>query len=69
MAHTKVRMNELARPRAPISGSPLLLPIEVRNYELRGFYFNMLPSFGGKNNEDPLKFIRNFCNALEHFPL
>ena len=65
----QMRMRELARPMAPTSGSPLLLPTEARNYELRGFYFNILPSFGGKDNEDPLGFIRNFYNALEHLPL
>ena len=69
MANTQVRMRELARPSAPTSGSPLLLPIEARNYELRGIHFKMLPSFEGKAKEDPLKFIRNFCNTLEQLPL
>ena len=69
MANIQMRMRELARPMAPTSDSPLILPTEARNYELRGCYFNMLPSFDGRANEDPLKFIRNFYNALEHLPL
>ena len=69
MANTQMRMRELARPMAPTVGSPLLLSTEARNYLLKGCYFNILPSFDGRANEDPLKFIRNFYNALEHLPL
>ena len=54
---------------APTFGSPILFPPNVRNYELYGRYYYMLPSFNGRANENPLEFIRNFYYALEYFPL
>ena len=63
------KMRELARPVVSTLGSPIQLPDETRNYELKGSHYNMLPSFLGLANEDPLNFIRTFYHTLEHFPL
>jgi len=62
-------MRELARPVVTSSNSCLVLSDAARNYELKGIYYNMLPSFHGLANEDPLTFIRTFYDTLEHFPL
>ena len=62
-------MRELARPVVTTSNSCLVLTDAARNYELKGLHYNMLPSFYGLANEDPLTFIRTFYDTLEHFPL
>ena len=62
-------MRELARPVVTSSNSCLVLSDAARNYELKGIHYNMLPSFHGLANEDPLTFIRTFYDTLEHFPL
>ena len=62
-------MRELARPVVTASNSCLVLTDAARNYELKGIRYNMLPSFHGLANEDPLTFIRIFYDTIEHFPL
>ena len=48
--------------------SPIDLPDHVRNYELKGMYFNQLPSYHGLPNEDALTFMRTFYGTVENFP-
>ena len=55
-------MRKLAKPVIPSSTSPIDLPEHVRNYELKGMYFNQLP------NEDALTFMRTFYGTVENFP-
>ena len=62
-------MRELARLVVTTSSSCLVLTEAARNYELKGFHYNMLPTFLGHANEDPLTFIRTFYATVEHFPL
>ena len=62
-------MRELARPVVTASNSCFVLTDAARNYELKGIHYNMLPSFYGLANEDPLTFIRTFYDTIEHFPL
>ena len=40
-------MRKLAKPVIPSSNSPIELPEHVRNYELKGMYFNQLPNYHG----------------------
>ena len=60
-------MRKLAKPVIPSSTSPIDLPEHVRNYELRGMYFNQLPNYHGLPNEDALTFMRTFYGTVENF--
>ena len=61
-------MRELARPAVGTSSSCIKLSDAQKNYELKGLFYNMLPSFYGLPKEDPLTFIRDFYSTVEHFP-
>ena len=60
-------MRKLAKLVIPSSNSPIELPEVVRNYELKGVYFNQLPSYHGLPNEDPLTFMCTFYCTVENF--
>jgi len=61
------RMRDLGKPVVPNTNSPINLPDAVRNYELKGVYYNQLPAFHGLPNEDPLIFMRSFYSVVENF--
>ena len=61
-------MCDLAIPSVPTFGSPILLPTEARDYELRGCDYNLLPSFNGRMDKDAWNFQRTFCNVIEQLP-
>ncbi|CAL9024866.1 unnamed protein product, partial [Prunus brigantina] len=56
-------MGDLDIPTIPASPSSILLPTAARNYELKSSHLNMLPSFYGLPNEDPLTHIKDIFNA------
>ncbi|XP_038697987.1 uncharacterized protein LOC119995545 [Tripterygium wilfordii] len=62
-------LEEFARPTIPTSPSCILLPTAARNYELKSLHFNMLPSFYGLPNENPLTFMKEFYATVSTFPL
>ncbi|CAL9001024.1 unnamed protein product, partial [Prunus brigantina] len=62
-------MGDLDIPTIPASPSSILLPTAARNYELKSSHLNMLPSFYGLPNEDPLTHIKDIFNAVSSFPL
>ncbi|CAL2256073.1 unnamed protein product [Prunus armeniaca] len=62
-------MEDLDIPTIPASPSSILLPTVARNYELKSSHLNMLPSFYGLPNEDPLTHINDIFNAVSSFPL
>lgn len=62
-------MGELDIPTIPASPSSILLPTVARNYELKSSHLNMLPSFYGLPNEDPLTHIKDIFNVVSSFPL
>ncbi|CAL9000968.1 unnamed protein product, partial [Prunus brigantina] len=55
-------MGDLDIPTIPASPSSILLPTVARNYELKSSHLNMLPSFYGLPNEDPLTHIKDIFN-------
>ena len=63
------RMREYAMPQIQSASSPIVLGQAVRNYELKVWHFNQLPSFHGMANEDPLDFIRDFLGVVQIFAL
>jgi len=69
VGEVRVELREFARPMVGASGSCIRLGEAARNYELKGMYYNMLPSFFGLPNEDPLSFIREFYNVIQQMPL
>ena len=64
-----IPMKEYARPIVGTSPSSILLSDAACNYELKALHYNMLPSFYGLPNEDPLTFIRDFYATIQTFPL
>ncbi|CAL9001046.1 unnamed protein product, partial [Prunus brigantina] len=62
-------MGDLDIPTIPASPSSILLPTTARNYELKSSHLNMLPSFYGLPNEDPLTHIKDIFNVVSSFPL
>ncbi|KAK3205398.1 hypothetical protein Dsin_019444 [Dipteronia sinensis] len=46
----------------------IMLDMAARNYELKSFCYNLLPTFHDLPNEDVLKFLREFYTAIESFP-
>ncbi|KAI5343195.1 hypothetical protein L3X38_011071 [Prunus dulcis] len=62
-------MGDLDIPTIPASPSSILLPTAARNYELKSSHLNMLPSFYGLPNEDPLTHIKDIFNVVSSFPL
>ncbi|CAL9011422.1 unnamed protein product, partial [Prunus brigantina] len=62
-------MGDLDIPTIPASPSSILLPTVARNYELKSSHLNMLPSFYGLPNEDPLTHIKDIFNVVSSFPL
>ena len=69
LGEVRVELREFARPIVGASGSCIRLAEAARNYELKGMYYNMLPSFYGLPNEDPLGFIREFYSVIQQMPL
>ena len=61
----RVELREFARPLVGASGSCIRLGEAAKNYELKGMYYNMLPSFYGMPTENPLSFIREFYSVIE----
>ena len=53
----RIEMREFARPLVGASGSCIRLGEAARNYELKGIYYSMFPSFYGMPTEHPLSFI------------
>ena len=68
IGEVRVELREFARPMVA-SGSCIRLGEAARNYELKEMYYNMLPSFFGLPNEDPLSFIREFYSVIQQMPL
>jgi len=62
-------MGDLDIPTIPASPSSILLPTVARNYELKSSHLNMLPSFYGLPNEDPLTHMKDIFNVVSSFPL
>ncbi|KAI5317261.1 hypothetical protein L3X38_036968 [Prunus dulcis] len=62
-------MGDFDIPTIPASPSSILLPTAARNYELKSSHLNMLPSFYGLPNEDPLTHIKDIFNVVSSFPL
>ncbi|XP_021808096.1 uncharacterized protein LOC110751879 [Prunus avium] len=62
-------MGYLDIPKIPTSPSSILLPTVARKYELKSSYLNMLPSFYGLPNEDPLTHIKDIFNVVSSFLL
>ena len=65
----RIEMREFAKPLVGTSRSCIRLGEAARNYELKGMYYDMLPSFYGMPTEDPLSFIREFYSVIEQMPL
>ena len=65
----RVELREFARPLVGASGSCIRLGEAAINYELKGMYYNMLPSFFGMPTEDPLSFIREFYSVIQQMSL
>lgn len=62
-------MRQFARPTMALPGNSIVQGQAARNYELKGTYLNMLPSFHGLPAEDALAFIRDFYQVIEQMPL
>ncbi|BFG37607.1 hypothetical protein CerSpe_238810 [Prunus speciosa] len=62
-------MGDIDIPTIPASPSSILLPTVARNYELKSSHLNMLPSFYGLPNEDPLIHIKDIFNVVSSFLL
>ena len=69
LGEVRVELREFALPMVGESGSCIRLAEAARNYELKGMYYNMLPSFYGLPNEDALGFIREFFSVVQQMPL
>ena len=61
-------MKDYALPTIRTQPSAILLDQASRNYELKSFHFNMLPSYYGRQDEDALQFMKDYCFMLEIFP-
>ncbi|BFG25124.1 hypothetical protein CerSpe_113980 [Prunus speciosa] len=68
-ANDQLALEDLAQPIIPNSPSCILLSTEARNYELKSSHFQMLPSFYGLPNEDPLAHIKEFYTVVCTLPL
>lgn len=62
-------MKDYALPTIGEQPSAIHLNQDSRNYELKSFHFNMLPSYYGQGNEDPLQFMKEYHSVLETFPI
>ena len=56
-------------PSEVCTDPPIVLTEKVRNYEMKSYQFDMLPSFHGDTCEDPLAFLRDFYKVVHCFPL
>ena len=68
-ANDRLALEDLGQPIIPNSPSCILLSTEARNYELKSSHFQMLPSFYGLPNEDPLAHIKEFYTVVCTLPL
>ncbi|CAL8168763.1 unnamed protein product [Prunus armeniaca] len=59
-------MGDLDIPTISTSPSNIVLPTTTRNYELKKFHFNMMPSFHGLSSEDPLTHIRDILKMVSN---
>ncbi|KAM1523365.1 hypothetical protein ACFX10_013401 [Malus domestica] len=62
-------MGDLDIPTILQSKSSIVLPVVVRNYELKNKHFNMMPSFHGISIKDPLAHIRDIFNLVSNMAL
>ncbi|XP_021800683.1 TMV resistance protein N-like [Prunus avium] len=68
-ANDQRALEDYAQPIIPNSPSCILQSTKARNYELKSSNFQILPSFYGLLNEDPLVHIKEFYNVVGTFPL
>ncbi|XP_019173895.1 PREDICTED: uncharacterized protein LOC109169467 [Ipomoea nil] len=57
------RLRDIQRPVIAINPSCIQLSDATRNYELRTFHLNMLPTFNGLGSEDALGFMRELYST------
>nr|GME05475.1 uncharacterized protein LOC109178859 [Ipomoea batatas] len=57
------RLRDIQRPVIGVNPSCIQLSDAARNYELKSFHMNLLPTFNGLGSEDALGFMRELYNT------
>ncbi|XP_019164434.1 PREDICTED: uncharacterized protein LOC109160613 [Ipomoea nil] len=63
------RLRDIQRPVIAVNPSCIQLSDAARNYELKTFHMNMLPTFNGLGSEDALGFMRELYSTVQTLPL
>nr|GMD36067.1 Retrotransposon gag protein [Ipomoea batatas] len=63
------RLRDIQRPVIAINPSCIQLTDAARNYELKSFHMNLLPTFNGLGSEDALGFMRELYSTVQTLPL
>nr|GME01771.1 Retrotransposon gag protein [Ipomoea batatas] len=63
------RLRDIQRPVIAVNPSCIQLSYAARNYELKSFHMNLLPTFNGLGSEDALGFMRELYSTVQTLPL
>nr|GLL37799.1 uncharacterized protein LOC109174785 [Ipomoea trifida] len=63
------RLRDIQRPVIVVNPSCIQLSDAARNYELKSFHMNLLPTFNGLGSEDALGFMRELYSTVQTLPL
>ncbi|XP_019173820.1 PREDICTED: uncharacterized protein LOC109169392 [Ipomoea nil] len=63
------RLRDIQRPVIAVNPSCIQLSDAARNYELKTFHLNILPTFNGLGSEDALGFMRELYSTVQTLPL
>ncbi|XP_031095068.1 uncharacterized protein LOC115999350 [Ipomoea triloba] len=63
------RLRDIQRPVIAVNPSCIQLSDAARNYELKSFHMNLLPTFNGLGSEDALGFMRELYSTVQTLPL
>nr|GLL44901.1 uncharacterized protein LOC109174785 [Ipomoea trifida] len=63
------RLRDIQRPVIAVNPSCIQLSDAARNYELKNFHMNLLPTFNDLGSEDALGFMRELYSTVQTLPL
>nr|GMC64601.1 Integrase, catalytic core [Ipomoea batatas] len=63
------RLRDIQRPVIVVNPCCIQLSDAARNYELKSFHMNLLPTFNGLGSEDALGFMRELYSTVQTLPL
>nr|GMD97159.1 Integrase, catalytic core [Ipomoea batatas] len=63
------RLRDIQRPVIAVNPCCIQLYDAARNYELKSFHMNLLPTFNGLGSEDALGFMRELYSTVQTLPL